>query len=206
MNTYLKIRCLTTLCVIFICLGQHSALGGQSDLGTIIDHSGLKKSDIGAYVTDLSKKTYFELNGDKHFIPASITKLITAAAVLNAFGPNYKFHTQIFIDGDQDGTTLKGNIYLKGGGDPTFVSEKMWMLINDFTRLGIKKITGQIIVDESFFDSERFDPGREPDRNDRAYDAPIGALSFNWNSTTIYARPGAKVGDKALVSIDPEND
>jgi len=119
---------------------------------------------------------------------------------------DYKFHTQLHVDGEQTGNILKGNLILKGGGDPAFVSERMWMLVNDFTRSGIKKITGNIVVDDTYFDSDKFDEGREPQRNDRAYDAPVSALSFNWNSTNIYIRAGRKEGEKAQVTIDPEND
>jgi serine-type D-Ala-D-Ala carboxypeptidase/endopeptidase (penicillin-binding protein 4) len=197
---------LVTLCIIILqCHAFASEDSLKSHLNSLLEHSGIKRGDIGAYVTDTSKNVIFELNSEKHFIPASISKLITTAAVMNKFPPNTKFHTQIFIDGDQDGETLTGNIYLKGNGDPAFVSEKMWMLVDDFSRTGIKKITGNIIADDTAFDTERFDPGREPDRNDRAYDAPVGALSFDWNSTTIYVRPGKKSGDKARVFIDPEN-
>lgn len=196
---------LFALCIILGCQSFASEDSAKSRLSGIMEHSGIKRSEVGAYVTDTSKNVVFDLNGDKHFIPASISKLMTTAAVMNKFPPNTKFHTQIFIDGEQKGETLEGNIYLKGLGDPAFVSEKMWMLVNDFTRTGIRRITGNIIADDTTFDSERFDPGREADRNDRAYDAPVGALSFNWNSTTIYIRPGKSSGDKAKVFIDPEN-
>ena len=50
------------------------------------------------------------------------------------------------------------------------------------------------------------DPGREAERNDRAYDAPVSGLSYNWNSTTIYVRPGEKAGEKAAAFVDPVND
>jgi D-alanyl-D-alanine carboxypeptidase/D-alanyl-D-alanine-endopeptidase (penicillin-binding protein 4) len=189
------------LCIIWIPRSE----ANSPKLESLLDHSGLKKSDVGALVTDGQNHTLFDLNGERHFIPASISKLLTTAAVMNAFQPFTKFHTQIYTDGDQEGETLKGNIYIKGMGDPAFVSEKMWMLVNDFTRTGIKKITGDIYADDTFFDSERFDPGREEDRNDRAYDAPIGALSFDWNSTSIFIRPGKKAGDPANIFIDPVN-
>ena len=162
---------------------------------------------MGLFVADSSQDSLYNLNGDQHFIPASITKLITTAAILNAFSPNYKFHTQILADADVGSEgVIDGNLYLKGGGDPAFVSEKMWMLVNDFLRSGVKKVTGHIYVDDSYLDDEMIDPGREADRNDRAYDAPVSGLSFNWDSTTIFVRPGKKVGDKAAAWVDPAND
>jgi D-alanyl-D-alanine carboxypeptidase/D-alanyl-D-alanine-endopeptidase (penicillin-binding protein 4) len=175
-------------------------------LDKIVAKSGLKRSSLGLAVSDSHKNILYEVNGEKHFIPASITKLFTTITVLNALQADYKFHTQLHVDGDLNGSTQKGNIYLKGGGDPAFVSERMWMLVNDFTRSGIKKITGDIVVDDTYFDDEKIDEGREPERNDRAYDAPVSALSFNWNSVNIYIRPGAKDGEKAQVWADPESD
>jgi D-alanyl-D-alanine carboxypeptidase/D-alanyl-D-alanine-endopeptidase (penicillin-binding protein 4) len=205
------IRNLTILIVISFTFGKcvlantNDAAVVQQQASRIIDSSGLKKNDLGLLITEQNGEVLYSLNAQKHFIPASITKLVTTAAVMSNLEPDFKFHTLLYVDGSLKEGVLKGNLYLKGGGDPGFVSEKMWMLVNDFLRENIKTVTGNIIVDDSYFDDERFDKGREADRNDRAYDAPVGALSFNWNSTTIYIRPGEAKGDPAKVFIDPEN-
>lgn len=94
---------------------------------------------------------------------------------------------------------------MKGGGDPSFVSENMWYLVNAFTRSNIKKIEGDLVVDDSLFDKVRFDSSRQKERVDRAYDAPVGAMSFNWNSVNIFVRSNGK-GNGATVFADPEND
>ena len=130
-------------------------------------------------------------------IPASVTKLLTTFAVLQKFPIGFKFKTQLFYDGD--------NIYLKGGGDPSFVSEKMWYLVNEFTRSQVHIIKKDIIVDDTLFDDIRIDSSREAKRVDRAYDSPIGAMSFNWNAVNIFVRP-SDLNQKAFVVIDPEND
>jgi serine-type D-Ala-D-Ala carboxypeptidase/endopeptidase (penicillin-binding protein 4) len=59
-----------------------------------------------------------------------------------------------------------------------------------------------VIVDDSDFDSIRADPSRDPERVDRAYDAPVGAMSFNWNSISIFVRPSS-VGQAPDVHLDP---
>ena len=100
---------------------------------------------------------------------------------------------------------LEGSIYLKGGGDPSFVSENMWFLINELTRTGLTTIEGDIVVDDTKFDSIRFGQDRQDERVDRAYDAPVGAMSMNWNSVNVYARPGDKVGDPLKVFVDIES-
>ncbi|RPJ74794.1 MAG: D-alanyl-D-alanine carboxypeptidase/D-alanyl-D-alanine-endopeptidase, partial [Alphaproteobacteria bacterium] len=101
---------------------------------------------------------------------------------------------------------LKGDLCFKGGGDPSFVSEKMWFLVNELKRTGLTTVEGDLRIDATRFDSELFDSGRDPTRIDRAFDAPVTAASFNWNSTNIFIRPGDKAGMPAKIFLDPEND
>ncbi|MCK6597285.1 MAG: D-alanyl-D-alanine carboxypeptidase/D-alanyl-D-alanine-endopeptidase [Bdellovibrionaceae bacterium] len=164
----------------------------------------ISNQEIGLIITKGENKIIFELNSDKIMIPASISKLITSAAVLENVSSGYKFKTQLLLDKNYkiEGGIYKGTLYLKGGGDPSFVSENLWYLVNVFSRLKIQKIEGDIVVDDSLFDKVRFDESRQDVRVDRAYDAPVGAMSFNWNSVNIYVRPG-DLGKKTLVFIDP---
>lgn len=169
---------------------------------------GVASKDVGIYATigeGEELKTLLDVNGNKMMVPASISKIATASAVLASFPPGTKFKTQLLTSGDLKNGTLKGTLYLKGGGDPSFVSENMWYLVNAFTRTRIKKIEGDIVVDDSLFDSVRYDMSRQKERVDRAYDAPVGAMSFNWNSVNIFVRANG-AGNGAEVTIDPEND
>jgi serine-type D-Ala-D-Ala carboxypeptidase/endopeptidase (penicillin-binding protein 4) len=180
-----------------------------SKLQQILDKSGLNKSDLSLYVSSGSE-VWLDLNSDTQRIPASITKLVTAAATLKTFPPGTKFTTQLLstapVKKENQKTVLKGDLYLKGGGDPGFVSETMWFLVNNFIRTGITEIEGDIIVDDSRFDRSRFDDSRESIRVERAYDSPTGAMSFNWNSINVFVRPRINVGEPAAVFVDPEND
>ncbi len=130
-------------------------------------------------------------------IPASVTKILTTYAIVQKMPVGFKFKTQLFYDGE--------NLYLKGGGDPAFVSEKMWFLVNEFTRSQVNKITKDIVVDDTLFDNVRYDNSRESKRVDRAYDSPIGAMSFNWNAVNVFIRP-SEIDKKAIVVIDPESE
>lgn len=143
-------------------------------------------------------------NESKLFIPASISKIPTALAFFNDKSMSDYFHTWIYKTGEIRDGVLKGDLYLKGGGDPSFVNESMWLMINELKRTGIQSIDGKLYVDETYFDSDYYSQGRQTKRVDRAYDAPVSALSFNWNSISIYIRPGAKIGDPARVFTDPD--
>lgn len=176
------------------------------DLEAKVRASGLPTSELTLYITmdDAEPVPVLDVNAGKVMIPASVSKLITASAVLDAFPPGSKFKTGLWSDGAVSGTTLKGNLYLRGGGDPSFVSENMWFLVNAFLRNRIGKIEGDLVVDDQLFDAVRFDESREDVRVDRAYDAPVGAMSFNWNSVSVFVRPGES-GQPARVFLDPEN-
>lgn len=177
-------------------------------LNETLNQSSIKQKELSILVTlhaEGKATEVFNLNTKEKFIPASLTKILTAGMSLEKYPVGFRFVTELLATGPVEGGQLKGDLFLKGGGDPSFVSESMWVLVNDFVRSGIKSVEGDLVVDDSRFDSERFDQGRDPQRVDRAYDAPVGAMSFNWNTVNIFVRPGKKKGDKAQVFIDPEN-
>ncbi len=184
--------------------GQESKL--KSRLEELIVRTKLPSESLGISVRSLEgdqKTSILEMNGNKPFIPASLTKILTAAGVLDKYGPSKRFVTEILAKDPLKEGVLEGPLYIRGGGDPGFVSETMWVLVNELTRAQIKVIKGGIVVDESRFDAMRVDPSRDPGRNDRAYDAPIGAMSFNWNAVNVYIRP-SEVGQTPLVFLDPK--
>lgn len=187
---------------------QDKFSGVEQEFNSLAKKFGVSEKDLGMHVTvgeGQDMKVLLDVNGKRLMIPASITKVATASAVLAHFPPGFKFKTQLLSGAEIKNGVLKGNLYLKGGGDPSFVSENMWFLVNAFTRNKIKKIEGDIVVDDSLFDQVRYDISRQKERVDRAYDAPVGAMSFNWNSVNIFVRPTSK-GESAEVFIDPEND
>ncbi len=132
---------------------------------------------------------------DKAFIPASATKILTGVTALDLLGADTKFKTSLHINGE--------NLCLKGGGDPSFVSESMWSLVNQFLRKTEKRSFNKVIVDESYFDTIQYPASRPNKRTDRAYDAPISALSFNWNSANIHIKPNSKNASPLKVFVDP---
>lgn len=167
-------------------------------------HSRITKN-MGLIVMNLHSNQY-ELthNENKLFIPASLSKIVTASAVMSSLNPYHQFETTFTADTSIDNKgVLEGPLYLKGGGDPSFVSENLWILVNNLTRSGLKKVKGNLIVDESLFGKAQ--PHKEWLKSDRSYSAPVSALSFNWNSVNVYVRPAPVQGKPAQVFIDPQN-
>lgn len=206
------IRC---ICVILL-LWSQSSLAITADqakeltkkLDQQLERSKISRKDISIYIAagESGRTEILSLNDQVVRIPASITKVVTAAVVLENIFPGTKLKTQLYADlSSRKSTSLEGPLYLKGAGDPGFVSETMWFLVNSFTRSGIREIKGDLIVDDTLFDAVRFDSSRQEQRVDRAYDAPTGAMSFNWNSVNFFVRPASQVGQPAEVFVDPPN-
>jgi D-alanyl-D-alanine carboxypeptidase/D-alanyl-D-alanine-endopeptidase (penicillin-binding protein 4) len=172
---------------------------------SLIKKNKLSPDHFAIFVAKSKDSPIVSLRSKESMLPASITKLLTASAVLHHLPPGSKFKTQLVTDAKSEKGILKGDLFLLGGGDPSFVSENMWVLVNNFKRNGISEIAGSLVVDDSLFDSVRYDPSRESVRVDRAYDAPVGAMSFNWNSINVFVRPSAR-GSLAHVILDPESD
>jgi D-alanyl-D-alanine carboxypeptidase/D-alanyl-D-alanine-endopeptidase (penicillin-binding protein 4) len=95
-------------------------------------------------------------------IPASNEKLAVTYACLLALGPAFRFSTDVLGEGELDGALWRGDIVLKGYGDPTLSSLDLLQLASELYSLGIRRVNGQIVGDESFFDARRIAPGWKP--------------------------------------------
>jgi D-alanyl-D-alanine carboxypeptidase/D-alanyl-D-alanine-endopeptidase (penicillin-binding protein 4) len=100
-------------------------------------------------------------NADVSVNPASTMKLVTTYASLELLGPTYQWKTEFYTDGKLDSGILNGNLYLKGGGDPKLNMEKLWLLMRDLRANGVRQITGDLVLDRSYFI-----PPQLPDFND----------------------------------------
>lgn len=195
------------LCLILFVVISTSSWADELNtiLKSIIKKHHFNESTLGLYIEDDGKEI-FNINAAKMMVPASLTKIVTGAAILNNLPLNKKFETKLLVKNQIIEGKLQGDLCLKGGGDPAFVSEKMWFLVNELMRTELKTIEGDLIVDAARFDGELYDVGRESVRVDRAFDAPISAASFNWNSANIFIRPGKVAGTSAQIILDPVSD
>ncbi len=105
----------------------------------------------GILVEDLNGNVVMDSYSNYAFNPASNVKIATAYAVLKTFGPDYRFPTNVWMDGQIEATsgTLYGNLYVSGR-DPIFSYEHAVTLANELNRLGIRSITGDLIVTDNF--------------------------------------------------------
>lgn len=114
----------------------------------------------GAVAVDLtSGLTLFSRHPALPLAPASNEKLTVAFTALRELGTTYRFRTEVFGRGYQDGTVWHGDVFLKGFGDPTLTSLQIERLATQIAVLGITEITGRVLGDESWFDTARTAPG-----------------------------------------------
>ncbi|MHC1738265.1 MAG: D-alanyl-D-alanine carboxypeptidase/D-alanyl-D-alanine-endopeptidase [Ignavibacteriaceae bacterium] len=136
-------------------------------------------------INPLSQDTLYSFNSGIPLIPASNTKLFTTAVALDLLSPDFKIYTKLLTNDQnlKDGV-INGNLYLKGFGNPTFSEKELDDFVDALKKLRIKKITGAIIGDESYFDNEYTREGSIEEESASVKLPAISALIYNHNTTT----------------------
>ena len=123
----------------------------------------VQSAQTGAVAIDLrTGRQVFALNAQRGFLPASTEKLALAFAALHDLGSDFKIETDVLGDGALDGTTWRGELVLKGFGDPTLSRADLRVLARGVRAFGIRRVTGGVVGDESYFDSRRVVSGWKP--------------------------------------------
>ncbi len=174
-------------------------------LDGLVEHSALAGARAGLCVVSLDTgATIYARDADALLNPASNVKLFTVAAALARLGPEYRFETEAWLDA----TGLDGGapraLYLRGKGDPTLTTERLWALAGDLQHLGLKRV-GDLVLDEGWFDGERIGPGFDQESGDKSYLAPAGALSLNSNVVAIHVAPAERPGLAGRVELEPDS-
>src|SRR6202008_3885432 len=124
-------------------------------------------------VLDADGKELVAQNADEPFVPASVTKIVTAWLAMEVLGGDYRFETRFYLDS-------KRVLYVRGGGDPFLVSEELALLAPELiAAIGKKPLTG-MVIDASYYPSNLTIPGVE-DTNE-SYDALNSAFAVNFNT------------------------
>jgi serine-type D-Ala-D-Ala carboxypeptidase/endopeptidase (penicillin-binding protein 4) len=153
-------------------------------------------------------KVIFEKNGDQGITPASSLKVLTAAAALHTLGENHRFSTTVLADGEIGQGILEGNLYLRGHGDPTLRKKDLDNFAVALANRGVKKITGNLIGDDTWFDDVRLSPGIDQEDESYYYAARVSALNlapnadFDTGSIKVDVKP-ARIGSPAKVIMEP---
>ena len=137
---------------------RHSAF--EQRLAAALAVPGVSRARTGALAFDLSAhRVVYALNPSLPLAPASNEKLTVTYAALVRLGPGFRFHTQVLGAGARRGPVWHGDLYLRGGGDPTLETAGLRALALRLRALGIRRIDGNVLADESLFDTRRTAPG-----------------------------------------------
>ncbi len=180
-------------------------------LGSLAENPALLRAHAGVVVKSLTDATYlFRSNDEKFFLPASNMKLFTTAAALILLGPEFRYSTSLYADGEIRDGLLNGNLIIRGVGDPTLsgrfhaggADEIFSGWAEALLRLGVREIRGDLIGDGSLFDEEYLGAGWAWDDDIYCYSAEISALSINDNCVAVSVRPGPAAGETPFISAD----
>jgi D-alanyl-D-alanine carboxypeptidase/D-alanyl-D-alanine-endopeptidase (penicillin-binding protein 4) len=171
----------------------------------ISSRPALAKAVIGVAVTDLaSGKELFAKDADRGMNLASNTKLLTTVAALGTLGGGFRWRTAAYVDDLDEATGIvKGNLYVRGRGDPLLSPGDLRALATDIAAHGIRQVKGQLIVDTSYFDGDVEPPHYAEQPLERAgFRGPVA--SFGVARSTITVVVTAEPGGPAKVTLDPD--
>ena len=188
---------------------------------TLLGTGPTSKGEWGLLIMDAeSGETLYEQNADKYFLPASNMKLFTTALALAKLGPEYRFHTTLETRGtiSSEGV-LSGDLALVGRGDPNLSNRKfpydlkeefdgppekvLAELADALVAKGVKKISGDVVGDDSYFPRERYPSGWEIDDMVWEYGAAISSIVIDDNTVTLMLTPGEQAGNPVQAVLTP---
>ena len=153
-------RRLSTL--ILLCLGAGFAAAQElpEPIQRILSGHDINADGLGLLVRAVDAEVpIISHRAQTPFNPASTIKLLTTWVGLATLGPTYSWPTEIYFLGDLNNGRLDGDLGVKGYGDPYLVTEELWKLLAALRRNGLEEISGDLVIDGSYFAPSDGDPG-----------------------------------------------
>jgi len=170
-------------------------------INNIIQKSGISKNDISIYIKEVGSggRELAALNESKTRTPASVIKVLSTYAAVLKFGFDYRWPTQFYTVGALKNGVLNGDLIVKGFGDPTLSSKDLIGIVANIKAKGIRKITGNIVIDRTYFavgtkNNSGFDKNIYS-----PYNAMPDAMMFNERISTICVTPNKNDVHKKIV-------
>lgn len=159
-----------------------------------IRQSGIAKKDISIYIKEAGRggKVVASLNAEKTRIPASVIKVMTTYAAVLKLGFDYRWPTKFYTRGTLKNGVLHGDLMIKGFGDPTLNDKDLVKIVSSIRAKGIKRITGNIVIDRTYFKVGNKDNSGFDKHTYSAYNAMPDAMMFNERVSTVCVTPSKK--------------
>jgi serine-type D-Ala-D-Ala carboxypeptidase/endopeptidase (penicillin-binding protein 4) len=172
-------------------------------LDVVVKGHKLPATSYGFLVQEVQGgKVLLDINPAQAMNPASTMKVLTTLAALERLGPNYTWNTDVYALGVVQDGTLHGDLLIHGGGDPFLLEEHVRNMLKAIQREGITHITGDLVVDASYFDASVSQEALIDNQEDRAYNVLPHALMSNFQVVSFYFRPHEN-GKEVVINADP---
>jgi len=164
---------------------------------------------MSVYVQNLTTgEVIDDYRSDKVVPPASVMKLLTTAACLETMGPGFRFPTILEYTGTIDNGVLRGDLYIRGGCDPSLGWEGKTAFLNRWIKevkaAGIQRIEGAIIADMTMLDGEAQNPGWLCEDAGNYYAPGIFALNYYGNTMNIVLKSGEPGTVATVLGTEPK--
>jgi serine-type D-Ala-D-Ala carboxypeptidase/endopeptidase (penicillin-binding protein 4) len=190
-------------------------------LDALLDQPPFDRVTWGVYVADDRGRPLYQRNADRLFVPASNTKLVVTAAATALLPADYRVRTSVYVNGVLRDGVLLGDLVVYGRGDPTFsarcfavdtlapgVCDSTFTAIDhlaDSVRAhGVRRITGKIVGDGSYFEPQLVHPGWDLFDLNWWYAAPVSGLGFHDNSVDFRITPADSVDAPPTITWSPD--
>lgn len=171
----------------------YTAFSGAADghlplaLENAIKDAGFNRDGIGLYIRGVDATDPLVSFQANHALnPASVIKLVTTAVALEMLGVGYRWSTDVLYTGRLKRGHLIGNLYFRGNGDPFLTPERFWRLLNRIVIYGIGNISGNIILDNSYFDPGFVDYAAFDKQPYRTYNVGPNAILVGFQATEFH--------------------
>ncbi|MCD8512231.1 MAG: D-alanyl-D-alanine carboxypeptidase/D-alanyl-D-alanine-endopeptidase [Nitrincola sp.] len=193
-------RCVSIALAALISTSVQAQL--PDSLRQAIQSQSLPADSMGIWVQKVDSNTpLVSHNADRLFNPASTIKVATTLAALLELGPAYTWPTSFRSTAPVENGVLRGDLIIRGTGDPGAVSEEHWRMLRDLQRMtGLRRIEGNVILDASYFMLPPEDPGAFDGQPHRAYNQLAYALHVNSNAIRFHIIPE---GNSIRVEAEP---
>ncbi|MBN9430686.1 MAG: D-alanyl-D-alanine carboxypeptidase/D-alanyl-D-alanine-endopeptidase [Burkholderiales bacterium] len=194
--------CLTLAASLVAAAGAARA-GGPLPWHEWLAAGRLGQDQVGAIVLPLDGgPPLFAHEAQRPLNPASTMKLLTTYAALSLLGPDYRWRTELRLRGPLQDGVLRGDLILRGGGDPKLVIEDLAELMAHMRAAGLQRIDGDLVIDDSIYGGDVTGAAFDGDPSQPYNVRPFGAL-MNFKSTKLVVRPNGRMAE---VSFDPALD
>jgi len=182
--------------VIAVALASNNAVAAPAtgelpgSVQAVIKGHKLPEASVSIVVQEIGAAApVLSFNAGKPLNPASTIKLLTTWLALEELGPAYTWPTEAYLDGKLERGVLRGDLIIKGYGDPYFITERLWRFQRQLRMRGLRSIEGDLVIDNSLFTNEYDDPAEFDGKGMRVYNVTPDAFLVNFQAVRFYFMP-----------------